>query len=214
MDGHEDWVMSCCVYSERGRWRAVSTSKDKTMKSWDLENGECLHTFEGHEDMVGGCEVYKMDGANWATRASGVACEADRALTCSDDRTLRVWDLEKNNCLHTLGGHNQIIIACSLFWNEVKQQQYGVSCSADGEIGVWDLDDGLNERFVQDTDENSRVRGCAAFSDGSKLLSCSGNIVRMWDRDLMEKTEPAVLGVHGIVRVGALRTLPLLRDEI
>ena len=200
MDEHEDWVMSCCVYSWRGNWRAVSTSKDKTMKSWDLETGECLHTFKGHEDMVGGCEVYKRDGTNWEERARGVAGEADRALTCSDDRTLRVWNLDDEagpvRCLHTLRGHSNIIIACCLFRNSGrdahKRQQYGVSCSADGRIGVWALEDGTCERFLQDTDENSRVRGCAALSDGSKLLSCSGNVVRVWDRDLLLRTEKGV----------------------
>ena len=195
MEGHTDWVMSCCVFTLDGEWRALSTSRDKTMKFWDLESDteKCLYTYTGHQDMIGGCEVYLEDGSNWRQcGAAGATGEADRALTCSDDKTLRVWDLRTHGCRHTLAGHTGIVIGCCVFRDQLKDRQFGVSCSADGTLRIWDLVDGKCERVMEDPDQKSRVRGCGAFSDGSKIISCSGNILRVWDRDLLIKTEPVL----------------------
>ena len=42
--------MSVAVFSD-GR-RVVSASRDKTLKVWDVETGECVATLEGHSDSV------------------------------------------------------------------------------------------------------------------------------------------------------------------
>jgi hypothetical protein len=170
MKGHSDWVMSCCVFLMGDELRALSSSRDKTMKLWDMKSYTCIATFEGHGNMVGSCVVYLENGSNWKERARGVTCEADRALTCSDDMTLKVWNLESQECLHTLVGHTDIVISCCVFREE--EGQHGVSCSADGTMRLWDLANCQQKRVIEDPDDDSRVRGCCAFSDGSKLLSC------------------------------------------
>jgi len=49
-EGHSDSV--CSVYlSKDSRW-ALSGSHDETAKLWDIVNGRCIYTFEGHSGWV------------------------------------------------------------------------------------------------------------------------------------------------------------------
>jgi WD40 repeat protein len=66
--------------------RAVSASRDRTLKVWDLETGSVLRTLEGHSDSV-----------------SGVAVTPDgkRAASTSDEKTVKLWDLETGITLAT-----------------------------------------------------------------------------------------------------------------
>jgi WD40 repeat protein len=64
--------------------RALSGSRDNTLRLWDLATGETLRTFQGH--------------THWVT---GVAVSSDgqRAASSSVDNTLALWDLDTGNCL-------------------------------------------------------------------------------------------------------------------
>ena len=64
--------------------RAVSASKDNTVRLWDLDTGQCLRTLEGHKRDVNSVSV-SPDGR--------------RAVSGSYDRTLRLWDLDTGQCL-------------------------------------------------------------------------------------------------------------------
>ena len=83
--------------------RAVSASKDSTLKVWDLETGCELHTPEGHSGDV---------------RGVAVSADGRRTVSASSDHTLKVWDLETGHELRTLEGHSDWVI--------------GVAVSADG----------------------------------------------------------------------------------
>lgn len=58
------------------------------MKLWDLGTGACEQTLAGHDGVV-----------------TSVALSADghRALSGSDDRMVKLWDLETGELLRTLG---------------------------------------------------------------------------------------------------------------
>jgi hypothetical protein len=48
--GHSDWVKSA-VYSRDGK-KILSASRDKTIKEWDVETGECLQTWNRDEKPI------------------------------------------------------------------------------------------------------------------------------------------------------------------
>jgi WD40 repeat protein len=88
-----------CARSKAIRWRSVpwrlrltvSASYDATLRLWDLESRQTLHTLEGH--------------TNWV-RAVAVTPDGRRAVSASDDRTLRLWDLESGKEIVTFTGES------------------------------------------------------------------------------------------------------------
>ncbi len=84
-------------------------------------SGALLHTLSGHEAWV---------------RAVAVTADG-RAVSASQDRTLRVWDLASGQCLHTLRGHESYVTAVA-----VTADGRAVSTSDDRTLRVWDLQTG------------------------------------------------------------------------
>jgi WD40 repeat protein len=76
--------------------RAISGSFDRTLRVWDLESGQMLHTLEGH--------------GGWVI-AVAVTPDGRRAVSGSVDRTLRLWDLEGGKTIRALEGHTSVVMA-------------------------------------------------------------------------------------------------------
>jgi WD40 repeat protein len=74
--GHSDGVASV-AFSPDGR-TALSSSRDQTLKLWEVATGKQLRTFTGHSAMVFKV-AFSPDGRT--------------ALSGSSDKTLKLWDL-------------------------------------------------------------------------------------------------------------------------
>ena len=48
--GHTSWVLGVSFSPDNSRF--VSSSADATVKVWDVEKRQCLHTFTDHADQV------------------------------------------------------------------------------------------------------------------------------------------------------------------
>lgn len=83
-DGHADSIRHVAITLDERR--AVSASRDDTLRVWDLETGTTLHTLEGHTESVT-LVASTQDGR--------------RAVSASYDHTLRVWDLETDSTIAT-----------------------------------------------------------------------------------------------------------------
>ena len=67
-----------------------------------------------------------------------------RAVSASDDRTLKVWDLDSGLELRSLPGHSDSV-------NSVAMSADGrraVSASSDQTLMVWDLESGLEVKTL------------------------------------------------------------------
>jgi len=74
--------------------RILTASKDRTCKLWDVENGECVQSFEGHEHWI--CSAASSpDGA--------------LVLTASLDNTAKLWSTESGECARTFEGHDDCV---------------------------------------------------------------------------------------------------------
>jgi len=84
----------------------------------------------------GGAELQTLKGHTAPVTA--VALTADgRAVSASDDQTLKVWDLQSGQALKTLTGHTAPVTAVAL-----TADGRAVSASRDQTLKVWDLQSG------------------------------------------------------------------------
>ncbi|MGO9985657.1 MAG: hypothetical protein ACLPIX_15800 [Rhodomicrobium sp.] len=115
-EGHGSDVTSAALSSD-GR-QALSGSRDRTLKLWDVETGRLLKTFEGHSDEVLSV-AFRPDGA--------------RALSGSKDKTVKLWDVRTGQLLKTLEGHSDAVasLAVSADGSQI------LSGSADKTLKLW-----------------------------------------------------------------------------
>ena len=161
LEGHTGFVYGVAVTPD-GK-RAVSASKDHTLKVWDLGTGRALRTLEGHTDAV-----------------KGVAVTADgkRAVSASWDKTLKVWDLDAGRVLRTLRGHAGFVRRVAV----TPDGNRAVSASYDKTLKVWDLETGRELCTLEG--HSKRVYGVAVTPDGKRAVSASSDkTLKLWDLD-------------------------------
>lgn len=74
-------------------------------------------------------------GAHWVT-ACTVTPDGQRVVLASDDRALKVWDLENGRVIASLEGHGGTVRACAVTLDGRRV----VSASDDRTLKVWDLE--------------------------------------------------------------------------
>ncbi|MBS4028518.1 MAG: caspase family protein, partial [Ignavibacteriales bacterium] len=158
--GHKDYVSSV-AFSPDGNY-ALSGSEDKTLKLWDIENGNEVRTFSGHKDYVSSV-AFSPDG--------------NYALSGSEDKTLKLWDIKSGREVRTFSGHTHDVFSVAFS----RDGNYALSVgSYDANIKLWDIQNGREVRtFSGHTDFVNSV----AFSpDGNYALSgSSDHTLKLWD---------------------------------
>jgi WD40 repeat protein len=119
----------------------------------------CLKTFEGHTDWV---------------RALAVTTDGRRAVSASNDKTLRVWDLETGDS-RVLESHTKGVAAVAM----TPDGRRAVSGGDDHTLRVWDLETGRFRRFEEHT---QGIWAVAMTPDGRRAVSGSeDSTLRVWD---------------------------------
>ena len=99
-----------------------------------------------------------------------------RGLSGSSDNTVRLWDLERGECVKVLEGHTNWVRSVALTADGKK----GLSGSLDNTVRMWDLERGACVKVLEG---HTRFCGSVALTaDGVKGLSGSKDKwVRIWD---------------------------------
>jgi WD40 repeat protein len=161
LTGHQAAVMSVAVTPHDRR--IISGSSDKTIKIWDMENGQELQTLKGHTSGI--TQVL-------------VTSDGSRIISGSEDWTIMIWKLQGGARPITLIGHKGKITCLALS----PDGRFLASGSLDGKIKIWDAQSGrLGRTLVGHGGDVTKV----AFSTDGRRLSSSGGFLNfkaeIWD---------------------------------
>jgi WD40 repeat protein len=124
---------------------------------------QCLQTLQGHTNIV---------------TSVSITPDGRRAVSASEDKTLRVWDLQSGQCIQTLEGHTDSVTSVSITPNGRR----AVSGSDDRTLRVWDLQSGRCLQTIQGY-YIYLVSSVSITPDGKRVVF-SGTVnttLRVWD---------------------------------
>jgi len=108
-------------------------------------------------------------------------------VTCSHDKTLKLWDVATFACTRILSGHTAPVRFCY----GASSGKLFVSASYDGVVKLWELDTCLSSR----TSHEGKVHGCSFAADCSTVVSCGDDMtVRLYS--VPDMAEGLVLRGH------------------
>ena len=134
--------------SADGRY-CLSAVKE-TLELWELRTGECLRTFEGHEDWV---------------RSVSLSADDRYCLSGSRDKTLRLWEVSTGKCLRTFEGHTDPVTSVCLS----QDGGYALSGSRDKTLKLWEVGSGRCLRTFEG--HNWSVHSVSLSNDGRYCVS-------------------------------------------
>jgi WD40 repeat protein len=182
---------------------AISGSRDKTLKIWELENKKELIILVGHtlainsvavthdsRSMISGSEDTTLKVWNLASglvtatflghtlpiNSVAVTPDGRYAVSGSEDTTLKIWDLESGCNLCTLSGHSWPVTAVAV----TPDGQSVVSVSMDKTVKVWDLKSGTEIMTL--IGHTGSIISLAVTPDGRRAVSGSQDkTLKVWD---------------------------------
>jgi WD40 repeat protein len=107
--------------------------------------------------------------------AVALSRDAQRAVSGSEDETLKVWDISRGRELHTLTGHTDYIGAVALS----DDGRIAISASDDKTVKVWDAESGRERRTLKG--HSGFVRGLVMSGNGRIAISASADELKVWD---------------------------------
>jgi WD40 repeat protein len=159
INAHSDSINAVAVTPD-GRY-AISTSRDKTLKVWDLESGTELGILKGHSDSV---------------NAVAVTPEGWYAVSASSDHTLKLWDLSQRIERRTFRGHSDKVNAVAV----TPDGAHAISASDDNTLKLWNLKTGYEIGTLGE--HSAPINAVVVSPDGSRIVSASSDgSIKVWD---------------------------------
>ena len=193
LTGHLDGVKAL-YFDEQ---KLITGSLDRTIKVWNYVTGECISTYRGHTDSVMALDsfnriivsgsadktvkvwhietrtCYTLRGHTEWVNAVKLHPKSFTCYSCSDDTTIRMWDLRTNECLKIFRGH-------------VGQVQKVIP------LTIIDVENLVVDPVPSDVTDGSQPQGGNEDESGrtldesipypTHLLSCSlDNTIKLWD---------------------------------
>lgn len=143
---------------------------------WDMKTGKTLRNFTQHEGSI-----------------FGVRFSADNRylLSCSDDRCIKLWDLESGEGVATGWGHLARIWDIKFYKYQTDRnisEAFVVSASEDCTARVWKIENGQLVTVRVMEGHLGRNTWCCAIHPDDKVLATGGSDgrVRLWDLEEKE----------------------------
>lgn len=159
-EGHLDEV-NAIKWDPTGTLLA-SCSDDFTAKIWSINQDQCVHDLRDHTK-----EIYTI---KWSPTGPGTNNPNKNLLlaTASFDADIRLWDVERGVCVHTLVKHLDPVYSVAFS----PDGEYLASGSFDGCLHIWSVKDGKRIKTYRGSGGIFEV--CWNQS-GTKVASCFAN---------------------------------------
>jgi WD40 repeat protein len=157
--GHTNSVL-CVRFTADGK-TLLSSSRDHTIKIWDVATGELKRTLTNHA-----LDVYALAFSNnGKLLASG-----------SSDKTIIIWNAATYEPIRTLTGHTAAIRELAFSPDDKTL----ASAAEDKTFRLWDVATGTNK--VTRTEHTNNVKSVVYYPDGKTIVTASSDsTVRTWD---------------------------------
>ena len=99
-------------------------------------------------------------------------------LSCSDDTTVKLWDVPSQSCISTFTGHTDYVRSGHFI---PTNPSLLISGSYDSTIRLWDSRTSNSSAEMIMKHGGSPVEDILPFSSGGLILSAGGPILRVWD---------------------------------
>ena len=134
---HSNWVLSV-AFDGTGE-RLISGHQDGQIRLWNQATGGCLKTLSGHVSPVSAVLLLPQETAPTSIDRSPLSYHTNPELSCqlascSDDRTIKLWDMKRGDCLKTLWGHQGCVQSITIS----PDGSVLASGSHDQTIKLWD----------------------------------------------------------------------------
>lgn len=125
---HKEVVSAIAINQTKNSY-FVSGSYDKTVKVWDIQQGDLIHTFKGHSQKI-----------------NDIAIDNNKHLifSASDDHTIKIWDLKTQTLSKTLTHSSGVLII-----NLYEKNNQLLSIDSLKNIKLWDFNTGKEIYSVQ-----------------------------------------------------------------
>merc|ERR1712137_199089 len=172
LKGHSG-AITCLATNSESPNVLISGSRDKTIISWNLndnnpeEAGQPQRSLQGHSHFVEDI-VLSSDGAF--------------VLSCSWDRTLRLWNLATGQTTNTFVGHEKDVLSCAF---SADNRQI-ISGSRDRSLKLWNILGECKATIGSDkSSAHTEWVSCVRFSPNPAnplIVSCGWDkAVKVWD---------------------------------
>lgn len=196
LSGHGDGVKAL-YFDEQ---KLITGSLDKTIRVWNYMTGECISTYRGHTDSILSVDSYRkiiVSGSADKTvkvwhvesrtcyslkgHTEWVNCvklhpKSFLCFSCSDDTTIRMWDIRTNSCLKVFRGHvGQVQKVLPLTILDIENLVVDESIE-DPDLQRQDAEQ--NEQVQESSDDILKEN----LPYPTHILSCSlDNTIKLWD---------------------------------
>ncbi|VWU48305.1 U5 snrnp-specific protein, putative [Hepatocystis sp. ex Piliocolobus tephrosceles] len=179
LNGHKNAVLQAKWFIDNDY--ICSVSADHTACLWDVENGQRIRTFKGHNGIINGLDIVNHN----------------LFVTCSDDGNINMWDFRNKKCVKTINNSFPLLsIVCSGNKINSMNNRHIYSSCTDNTIKVYDLETStLTDTLKGHT---NYITGLSINKEETMLASISADeTICFWDIQPFPCDEKLLFNLNG-----------------